>query len=146
MTADQLPWDVSQAFNMAITVTQSDCDRFGHTNNAVYLQWLERVAWAHSEALGFGFERYREIGAGCVVRRHELDYLGASFVGEELQAGTWVAENDGRLTMWRGYQIIRVADRKTLLRGRTQFVCIDLASGRPRRQPPEFVSAYRPVE
>ncbi len=142
---ETLPWEVSQVYAQAITVAVTDCDRFGHTNNVIYLSWLERVAWAHSESLGMSFGTYERLGCGCVARRHELDYLAPTFAGDLLQLGTWIAENDGRLTMWRHYQIIRVDDRKTVLRGRTQWVCVDLASGRPRRQPPEFVEAYRAV-
>ncbi|HEU0198657.1 MAG TPA: thioesterase family protein [Nevskiaceae bacterium] len=145
MDTKPLPWDVTEVFKLPVTVTPTDCDRFGHTNNTVYLRWLERVAWAHSENLGMSFERYEALGAGCVVHRHELDYLAATFAGDELVLGTWVAENDGRIGLWRAYQIIRPRDARSVLRGRTHFVCIDLKSGRPRRQPPEFVTAYRPA-
>lgn len=142
---DPLPWDAEPVFAQSIIVSAGDCDRFGHTNNVVYLSWLERVAWAHTESLGLGFSDYERLGCGCVARRHELDYLTPSFAGDELRAATWISENDGRLTMWRNYQIIRLADARTILRGRTQWVCVDLASGRPCRQPAEFLEAYRPV-
>lgn len=144
-TSDQLHWDAAPVFSQAVTVAATDCDRFGHTNNVIYLSWLERVAWAHSESLGMGFNAYERLGCGCVARRHELDYLAPTFAGDLLHLGTWIAENDGRLTMWRHYQIIRVDDGKTVLRGRTQWVCVDLASGRPRRQPAEFVESYKAV-
>jgi acyl-CoA thioester hydrolase len=88
---------------------------------------------------------YRRLGTGCVARRHELDYLAPSFVSEELMLGTWIHENDFRLPMWRAYQVIRVADRRTLLRGKTLWVSVDLASGKPRRMPAEFVAVYRPL-
>ena len=83
--------------------------------------------------------------AGCVARRHELEYLLPTFAGEELRLGTWVAECDGKFTMWRAYQIIRASDDKTILRGRTKWVCVDMKSGRLTRMPPEFVAAYRPA-
>ncbi len=120
-------------------------DQFGHTNNVVYLAWLEQVAWSHSQTLGLGFADYERFGCGCVARRHELDYLAPTFAGDELLLATFIHENDGRLTMWRGYQIIRAADGKTVLRARTQWVCVDMKTGKPRRQPPEFVQAYRPA-
>ena len=139
-------FEVPQPFVQAVTVQPADIDEFGHTNNVVYLQWLERVAWAHSVSLGLSMDDYRRIGTGCVARKHELEYLAATFAGEELLAGTWVDENDERLSMWRAYQIVRPKDGRTVMRGRTHWVCVDLKSGKPRRMPPEFVRAYRPAE
>jgi len=145
MSVDPLQWDVVSPFVQTLEVDAGHLDAFGHTNNVVYLSWLQDVAWAHSVALGFGMEDYRRVGAGCVARRHELDYLAATFAGDRLHVATWVAENAGRLDMWRAYQIIREQDRKTVLRGRTHWICVDMVSGRPRRQPPEFVAAYKPA-
>lgn len=142
-TPENLAWDVPTPHIETVLVGPEHLDAFGHTNNVVYLQWLERVAWSHSTALGLDWAAYQRLAAGCVARRHELDYLAATFAGQTLRLGTWIHENDGRLSMWRRYQIIRVDDGKTVLRGQTYWVCIDPASGRPKRQPPEFVEAYR---
>lgn len=139
-----LPWDVATPFTMPVVVQEEHLDAFRHTNNVVYLTWLEQVAWAHSERLGLDFGAYERLGTGCVARRHELDYLAPSFVGDRLWLATWIDVTDAKFTMWRAYQVIREADAKTLLRGRTQWVCVDLKTGRPKRMPPEFVSAYRP--
>jgi acyl-CoA thioester hydrolase len=138
-------WDVPAPFVERVTVGPEHIDRFGHTNNVMYLSWLEKVAWAHSVSLGLSFEAYEKLGAGCVARRHELDYLAATFAGDELMLGTWIAECDAKFTMWRAYQIIRAGDGRTVLRGRTQWVCVDLKSGKLRRMPPEFVAGYRPI-
>jgi acyl-CoA thioester hydrolase len=142
---ETIQWDVGAPFTERVTVGSEHLDQFGHTNNVQYLRWLEQVAWSHSVSLKLGFADYERLNAGCVARRHELDYLAATFAGEELLLGTWIAECDARLTMWRAYQIIRAGDGKTVLRGRTQWVCIDLKSGRPKRMPPEFVEAYKPL-
>ncbi len=147
MTAEaDLSWDVAQPFIQTLTVNAGHLDEFGHTNNVVYVGWLQDVAWAHSQSLGFGMVDYRRVGAGVVARRHELDYLAATHEGDDLLIATWVAENAGKVDMWRGYQIIRRRDRKTVLRGRTQWICVDMSTGRPRRQPPEFIAAYVPAE
>lgn len=138
-------WDVLTPFVQPVVVQPADIDEFGHTNNVVYLSWLERVAWAHSVQLGLGMDAYRRIGCGCVARKHELEYLAATFAGEELLLGTWVHENDERISMWRGYQILRPKDGRTVMRARTHWVCVDLKSGKPRRMPQEFVQAYRPA-
>ena len=145
MDPPEYAWDVREPFIERVTVQPEHIDQFGHTNNVVYLGWLEQVAWSHSQTLGLGFADYERFGCGCVARRHELDYLAPTFAGDELLLATFIHENDGRLTMWRGYQIIRAADGKTVLRARTQWVCVDMKTGKPRRQPPEFVQAYRPA-
>jgi acyl-CoA thioester hydrolase len=143
---DTLAWKVVAPHVERVVVAGSDIDGFGHTNNVVYLGWLEKAAWAHSCRLGFSMDEYRRLGCGMVARRHELDYLLPTFAGEELLIGTWVSGNDGKLSTYRDYQIIRPSDRKTVLTGRTHWVCVDLASGRPRRMPPEFVNGYRPAQ
>jgi acyl-CoA thioester hydrolase len=144
MNTPTLGWDVARPFVQVVEVKAEHLDDFAHTNNVVYLSWLQDVAWAHSVSLGLDMEAYRRIGSGCVARRHELDYLAPTFAGDRLHLATWVAENAGRIDMWRAYQVIREQDGKTVLRGRTQWVCVDMKSGRPRRQPPEFVAAYVP--
>ena len=77
----------------------------------------------------------KTLGCGCVARKHELEYLAPTFAGEELWLGTWVHENDGKLSMWRAYQILRPKVGRTVLRGRTHWVCVDLKTGKPRRLP-----------
>ncbi|MGH8445170.1 MAG: acyl-CoA thioesterase [Solimonas sp.] len=141
--ADLEVWDVARPFVETAVIQAGDIDRFGHTNNVVYLSLLERVAWSHSVSLGLDFGDYERIGAGCVARRHELDYLAPTFAGDELWLATWVHENDFRLSMWRRYQIVRASDRRTVLRGQTQWVCVDMKSGKPKRMPAEF-QAYKP--
>jgi len=138
-----LPWDVDAPFTQRVVVGPEHLDSFQHTNNVVYLSWLEQVAWGHSQSLGLGIDDYRRLGAGCVARRHELDYLAATFEHDVLHLATWIAETDARVTMWRAYQVIREQDRRTVLRGRTQWVCVDMDTGRPKRMPPAFVDAYK---
>ena len=140
------PFDVAEPYVERVTVQPSDIDEFGHANNVRYLQWLENVAWAHSVSLGLSMDDYRRLGCGVVARKHELEYLAPTFAGDELLLGTWVRENDGRLSMWRAYQIVRPRDGKTILRGSTHWVCIDMKTGKPRRMPPEFVEGYKPAQ
>ncbi|MEC9407469.1 MAG: thioesterase family protein [Pseudomonadota bacterium] len=135
-------FDVPGPYTEVRHVGDRDIDRLGHTNNVVYLGWLEAVAWAHSEHLGLDWALYQRINAAFVARRHTLDYLRPTFVGDELHIGTWIAENPGRVTMDRAYQIVRAADGATVMRGKTQWACVDLQTGRPRRMPKEFVEGF----
>jgi acyl-CoA thioester hydrolase len=137
-----LAWDIATPFVQRLLVGAEHQDAFGHTNNVEYLRWLEQLAWAHSAALGLDMATYRALNAGCVARRHELDYLLPTYAGEALWLATWIHENDGRVSMWRRYQIIRESDGKTVMRGCTHWVCVDMVTGKPRRQPPAFLEAY----
>lgn len=137
-----LQWDVREPFVHFHVVSAEDIDVLGHANNARYLVWLENSAWAHSASVGLSWERYQELGVAVVAKRTELDYLAEALEGDKLQVATWVAENQGRATMWRGYQIIRESDQKTLLRARTKWAVVDMKTGRPCKQPEEFKTGY----
>jgi acyl-CoA thioester hydrolase len=139
MTA--LNWDHPHPHTLRVTVEATHIDLMRHTNNVVYLQWLEDLAWAHSTALGLGPQAYEALGHGMVVRQHELNYLQATRLGEALVLGTWLTYAD-KLSLQRHYQFIREGDGVTVFRGRTHFVCVDIAQGRVRRMPPAFVQAY----
>lgn len=142
--AGSWPWVVASPHVITVVVGEEHQDEYRHTNNVAYLQWLEQVAWAHSCALGLDMAAYQRLGVGCVVRKHELEYLLPTHTGDRLRVGTWISANDGRLNTVREYQIVRESDGKTVLRGKTHFVTADLATGKARRMPAEFVDAYRP--
>lgn len=138
-------WDRLQPFLMSVTPAPEDIDGLQHTNNAVYVQWCERIGWAHSETLGLSLLDYQRLDRAMAIRRGEYDYLLPTALGDELMLATWLSASDGKLTMERRFQLIRLRDQVTVLRGRWDLVCIELSSGRPRRMPPEFCSLYLPA-
>lgn len=135
-------WDLPDPFVIDISVNSDDIDGLGHANNAVYVSWLERCAWRHSQSLGLDLAEYRRLDRAMAVLRHEIDYLASAYEDQRLQMATWIVASDQRLKMDRHFQLIRPADATTLLRARTTFVCIELSSGRPKRMPSEFVEGY----
>jgi len=135
-------WDHPDPFTLEVQVSPADIDGLNHTNNTVYVKWCERVAWAHSVSLGLDLDAYRRLNRAMAITYSEFNYLQASFEGEDLIVATWITEWDRKLTMQRRFQILRPADGTTLLRGGMRFACIDLASGRPKRMPAEFVDGY----
>ena len=138
-----IKWDFQNPYLLEKKVTADDIDIMGHTNNVVYLKWLEEVAWGHSKSLGLGWDVYEKLNRGLVARRHELDYLGATFEGDDLILATWIIDNDGKIGVQRAYQVVRKSDLKVVLRGRTRWVCIDIKSGKPKRMPSEFIEGYK---
>ena len=123
-------------------VRSYELDSNGHVNNAVYLTWLDRVAWSHSASLGVPLEQCLALRRGMAARRIEIDYLRAALAGDVVQAATWIVGTDARLRAERRFQIRRAADRQTLARARIDYVCISLDSGRAARMPELFARAY----
>jgi acyl-CoA thioester hydrolase len=126
-----------------LAVRPEDIDAYEHVNNAVYLTWLDRVAWSHSESLGVPLAQCVALRRGMAAQRIEIDYLRAAMRGDRIQAATWIVSVDGRLRAERRFQIKRVADDVTLARARIDYVCINLDSGRAVRMPELFTRAYR---
>lgn len=139
---DFLAWDHPHPFVRPVAPGRQDIDGLEHTNNAVYLQWCERVAWAHSEALGLGLADYRRLDRAMAIRRGEYDHLLPTLLGDELLLGTWLLPGDARMRMERRFQLLRPRDGATVLRARWELVCIEISSGRARRMPVEFTAAY----
>ncbi len=135
-------WDLPDPFVIDIRVDDSHIDALGHANNAVYLSFCEQVAWAHSEARGLGITEYHTLDRAMAVQTTRLKYLQPSFAGDELQVANWIVKSDGRLRVTRRYQIRRSRDDATVVRGESEFVCIEISSGRPRRMPPGFAREY----
>lgn len=144
-TMSTLDWDLATPYTMSIRVKPEDIDRLGHTNNQVYLRWMEELSWQHVESIGFGWDLYEQFQRAMAIRRTEVDYLGACYQGDELMMATWITGCDGRLHSERRFQLIRVEDGRTVLRAKVTYVCIDLANGRPRRMPPEYVEFHERV-
>ena len=70
-------------------------------------------------------------------------YFAPSFLGETIWIATWITGNDKRLRLRRRFQMVNAHTGTTLLRGLSDFVCINIESGKASRMPKEFVSAYK---
>lgn len=142
---DTLSWDHPSPHVMQRQVSIEHIDVMKHTNNVVYQQWMEDVAWSHSLTVGLGPAEYEDCGFGMVVRRHELNYLAATYLGDELLIATWLLEVD-KLSTQRVYQICRVSDGLTVFRGATHLVCVEIATGKLKRMPTRFYQAYSSLQ
>lgn len=119
-------------YQLHVTALPADIDDLGHVGNQVYLRWVLEIAVAHSTALGWAFEDYQRLGAGWVVRRHELDYMAQVRAGDDVTLSTSV-------DTWKGVSCVRRTEihraAVPVLRAATTWVFIDFASGKPRRIP-----------
>lgn len=133
--------DVARPFLFDVAVQPGDIDEQKHVNNAVYVQWMDKAAYAHSCAVGYDWRTYQKLGTSFFVRRHEIDYLAPGYEGDRILVATWPSGME-RFTAIRRHQIIRRSDGKTLARAQTFWVYVDIVSGRPARMPSEMIEAF----
>jgi len=135
---------VTGIFDQVLKVQPEHIDRFGHVNNVVYVQWMQDVASAHIEQLGLGLNEYLQLKHAMVAVEHHVQYRKAAFEGDELILRTWLSDLNA-LYSFRQYAFYRPQDQNVLFTGSTQWACIEIASGRPKRMSPSFIQAYQPL-
>lgn len=115
-------------------VKSDEIDELDHANNAVYVNWMQDAAIAHSTAQGWPSQRYWEASYAWVARSHKIEYLQPAHEGEELIVRTWVADMQ-RVSSLRRYEIVRSSDNSLVARAETRWAFIDLKSRKPTRIP-----------
>jgi len=107
-----------------------DCDAMGHTNNAVYLTYLEQARFAHWRSLwGFGDPQTPPEMPGVILARVEADYKRPSRYGDVLEVRLTVAEI-GRTSFRYEYEIVN-EQGETVLAAKTVQVMYDYTANRP---------------
>jgi acyl-CoA thioester hydrolase len=119
---------LSPIYSKPFTIPASAIDENGHVNNVVYVQWMQDIAVEHYASIG-GIQA-QGTDATWVVRSHKIEYLLPAYEGEEVEVRTWV-ENIQRVRSLRKYEFVRKSDGKTLVKGETDWVFVDVKSGRP---------------
>lgn len=139
---NHLPWQHANPFTQEWTIDASHLDHYNHVNNVAYLSKLESLAWAHSNALGLQFSNYQELDRGMVIRRHELNYHLPCHLDDTLVCATWIVGCDDKLSLTREFQYICARREQTVFTAKTEFICVSLSSGMPKRMPPLFREVY----
>lgn len=137
-----MSWLLPNPFLCQWQVMPEQIDHYQHANNVAYVSQLEITSWKHSNQLGLTIDQYKELDRGLAISRHEINYLAAAHMHDLIDCATWIVECDNRLKLARQFQFIRRSDQLTLLTARTEFVCIALSSGKPKRMPKEFSDVY----
>src|SRR5437667_12678330 len=102
---------------------------------------MQAAALGHSAVPGWPPEKYEQLGAGWVVRSHEIKYLQSAFVNDRIVVRTWVADM-AKVASTRRYKILRAADGQLLASAATQWAFVDYANGRLRRIPEEVWQSF----
>ena len=115
-------------------VVAAEIDELGHAGNVEFVKWLQHAAVGHSSALGWPGSRYRELGAGWVVRSHRITYLKPAYEGDLLEVRTWVADMKSATSL-RKYEIRKTGGTRIAV-AETDWAFVDYATERPMRIPP----------
>lgn len=125
-------------FRLQFRVPPEAVDVHGHVNNVVYVQWMQDAAIAHARACG-GAKLAQELGGSWFVRMHRIEYFKPAFVNDEVTVLTWVAEWR-KVRSLRRYRLMR--SQTVLAEGETEWVFVDVATGRPKSISERIVSAF----
>jgi acyl-CoA thioester hydrolase len=120
------------------TVPSSAIDEYGHVNNVMYVQWMQDAAVRHVRSIT---EFTDAENRGWFAREHRIEYLLPAFEGEQIEVRTWVAEVK-RVRILRKYEFRRTQDDTLIARGSTQWIYVELSSGRPLPIPAEVLSLF----
>jgi acyl-CoA thioester hydrolase len=125
-------------FELTFTAGPEHIDELGHVNNAVWVQWMERVAVAHWDSVADPAHKHAYF---WVVVRHEIDYLRPAHEGDAIIARTWVGDAPKGARFDRFVEFSG-GDGKACVRARTEWAIIDKVLGRPIRVPPEVIAPF----
>ena len=131
-------------YTQQIAIGQDDIDMQQRVSNLRFVAWMQDVAVAHSAACGWPMERYESIGQGWVVRQHTITYKRPAFLGDVITAATWIASYASRRSV-RRYVFWNTAKKTLLAEAETQWVFIDMTSGKPVSVPQELQASF-PIE
>jgi acyl-CoA thioester hydrolase len=104
---------------------------------------MQDAAIAHSDAAGCS-QATREAGATWVIRSHHVEYLRPAFKGEKLVTLTWVS-NFKRVRSLRKYRFLRESDHAVIAEGQTDWVFVDMTTGRPLPIPSQVAASFEIV-
>lgn len=121
-------------------VPQSAIDVNGHANNVEFVRWMQDAAVAHADAAGCTAATVAA-GATWLARSHHIEYRRPAMFGDRVRVVTWV-ENIRRAFSLRKYRFERANDHAVLAEGETDWVYVDVATGRPKTVPDEIVAMF----
>ena len=135
---------MERVYEYEFEVPAGAIDANGHVNNVEFVRWMQDAAVAHADARGLTAAT-RDAGATWVVRSHRIDYLRPVMAGDRIAVKTWVADFRRAFSL-RRYQFRRATDGTVLAKGETDWVFVDVKTGRPKSVPEELKGMFEVPE
>lgn len=122
------------------TVASYEMDSFGHVNNAVFLNYLEKARSEFLTLKGLRFDDFFKWRRFPVVARASLYYKWPAKTGERLKIDGWLTAYTAT-SFTLEYKITGDESGKLHLTGETFHVFVD-DNNRPSRIPREFMDKF----
>ena len=145
---------MSRAHVHEFAVPATEIDATGHANNVAFVRWMQDAAVAHADAVGCTAAP-AAAGATWVARSHRIEYRRPAFAGDRVRVVTWLHDVRRAFSL-RKYRFERVPvggagagpaapNPEVLAEGETDWVFVDLATGRPRSVPDSIRALFDPA-
>jgi acyl-CoA thioester hydrolase len=127
------------------TVRFSDCDLFGHLNNARYIDYFLNAREDHLKQYDFNLAEFYQNNVAWLVSGHEIAYLRPAIYNEivSIQSTLLKAETDSLLI-----EVSMLNENQNQLKAimRTRFVPINTKTGRKAPHEDSFLSWAKSIE
>jgi acyl-CoA thioester hydrolase len=115
---------MGRLFSITLKVRFYELDAFNHVNNGVFLFYLDHARDEYFEQALAGCEELPPAAIRYVVARTEVDFLIPAVGGDILEIPGQVSRF-GTTSLTFDQQIVRVRDRREIVRARTVLVWTD---------------------
>ena len=119
-----------------LTAASYEMDSFGHVNNAVFLNYLEKARCDFMILKGLEFADFFKWRRYPVVVRANLEFKWPARAGDQLLVKGWVTDST-KTSFTLRYEIVDETTGRLVLNAETFHVFVD-DNNRPSRIPPEF--------
>ena len=127
------------SYQYSFKVKESDIDNLNHVNNIVYLKWVNDASEKHWEILSNDTINAKYF---WMCLRHEIDYLGQAYLGDEITIQTWVGESKGV----KSIRYVHIFMGETLLSKSASTWCLfDVKTQKPTRVRKDILELLTPI-
>lgn len=124
----------------------SDCDIFGHLNNARYIDYFMNAREDHlKDCYNLDLTEYYKNGLAWVVTHHEIAYVRSAVYNEmvTIQSALLAADTDSLFV-----EMIMMNQEQNHIKSimRTKFTAVNSKTGRKEQHPSEFMEWAKTIE
>lgn len=132
--------------NSSYLIRFSDCDLFGHLNNARYIDYFLNAREDHLRmAYQFNLSAYYQQGISWLVGAHEINYLKPAMYNEEVSISSMlISATEQMLVVELQMTNLEQTDLKAIMW--TRFIPVNVQTGKRENHPAEFMKFAKGIE